>query len=121
MVTTNKQFKRIAFRSHLQVALLPDQEDRVEAYSTDTEALWSYLMDMVDSGCTITISPNERGGFTAAVQAIHPDHKSAGYAIYANAPTPQEAATVLVFKLENVGPKLDWSQKSGESTEKKYR
>jgi len=120
-ITDNKQFKTVPFRVHTQVSLLPDQIDRIETFSTSELELFRYIMGLVEIGCSVTIKPNDRGGFTSAVQAIHPNHKAAGQAVYSNAPTPQESVAVMVFKMETVGPKSDWSLKAEQNTEQKYR
>lgn len=116
-----KPFKPVPYQQHIQVPLLPDQVAQVETFSTNELALIRYIFDLVRIGCAVTVKPNDKGGYTSSVQAIEPEHRASGQAIFANAPSPEEAVAVLVFKMETVGPKLDWSVKGGQNTESKYR
>jgi len=116
-----KPFKKVPFRRHVQIALLEAQVAQVKKVSIESAKLFDYIMDCVELGCSVTISPNEKGGYTASIQAVEPEHRSAGLAIYSNAPSSREAVAVMVFKMDEVGPKLDWSLKEDQKTDSGYR
>jgi len=118
--TLGKPFKAVPFRVVVQVALLPDQVEAIPEFAAKEVEVFRSLMEMVRSGCAVTFRPNEKGGYAASIQAVHPSHRAAGEMIFGNAPSPEESGVVLLYKLANVGPKLDWQQKAETNGGKGY-
>lgn len=116
-----KPFKKVPFRRHVQLTLPAVQVEKIKTVSIESAKLFDYVMDCVEIGCSVTFSPNEKGGYTASIQAIEPEHRSAGLAVYSNAPTMREAVAVMVFKMDEVSPKSDWSQKEEQRMDSGYR
>lgn len=100
-----------AFQAVLQIPFLPEWESEIVSIKTNLPALYTRINSWVVEGDTFGLKPNSHtGGFSASWKAGDSYGGEAGFMVFGNAPTVEEAICVLVLKVDFLMRQEDWAR-----------